>query len=132
LSLGNMFRPLRSSIDMQFGLSSKRTTLVTWGDDTKITLFNRLISTTSQLTIGLVLLQMLMMIFILGGAVFGLIGLALEKEFLIFSVIFMVLIYFLVLSGGPEAYARFRVPIIPLLAIACGHGFKIALRFRRK
>ena len=26
------------------------------------------------------------------------------------------------ISGGPEAYSRFRIPIMPLLAIYAGHG----------
>jgi len=46
-----------------------------------------------------------------------------EKTFLL-SHLFIVgiLLYYLVISAGPEAYARFRVAIIPLLAIYAGKG----------
>jgi 4-amino-4-deoxy-L-arabinose transferase-like glycosyltransferase len=122
LSLGNMFRPLRSSIDMQFGLSVQRTTLVTWGESAASSVLSRLIRSTSPLTIALVVLQILVIVLSLSGAAYGLTQLALERNIIAFSAIFLVLVYFFILSGGPEAYARFRVPIVPLLAIACGHG----------
>jgi hypothetical protein len=33
-----------------------------------------------------------------------------------------VLLYFIVVSAGPEAYSRFRVPIMPFLALYAGVG----------
>ncbi|PID58121.1 hypothetical protein CSB45_05390 [candidate division KSB3 bacterium] len=36
--------------------------------------------------------------------------------------IWSVIIYFLLLSAGPEAYARFRIPLMPVLSVYAGHG----------
>lgn len=33
-----------------------------------------------------------------------------------------IIVYFLIISAGPEAYSRFRVPIMPLLAVYAGEG----------
>ena len=38
-----------------------------------------------------------------------------------------VIVYFIIISAGPEAYSRFRIPIIPLLAIYGGHGLSLML-----
>jgi hypothetical protein len=32
--------------------------------------------------------------------------------------------YFVILSAGPTAYSRFRVPVMPLLAIGAGRGWQ--------
>jgi 4-amino-4-deoxy-L-arabinose transferase-like glycosyltransferase len=42
------------------------------------------------------------------------------------------IIYLVVLAAGPEAYARFRVPIMPLLALYAGRGAKDAFAFVRR
>ena len=36
----------------------------------------------------------------------------------------MLILYLMVLSSGPEAYPRFRVPLVPLLAILAGVGYQ--------
>lgn len=33
-----------------------------------------------------------------------------------------IIIYFFAISAGPEAYARFRIPIMPFLCVYAGHG----------
>jgi 4-amino-4-deoxy-L-arabinose transferase-like glycosyltransferase len=38
------------------------------------------------------------------------------------ALLVMVLLYFALVSAGPEAYPRFRVPVIPLIAIYAGAG----------
>jgi len=43
--------------------------------------------------------------------------------------ILVVVVYFLVVTGGPEAYARFRVPLVPLLAAGAGWGAAAAKRW---
>ena len=34
-----------------------------------------------------------------------------------------VALYFLTISAGPEGYARFRVPVVPILALYAGRGW---------
>ena len=36
----------------------------------------------------------------------------------------MLILYLMVLSSGPEAYPRFRVPLVPLLAMLAGGGYQ--------
>jgi hypothetical protein len=40
------------------------------------------------------------------------------------AVAVLLILYFVVLSSGPEAYPRFRVPIEPLLAMLAGVGYQ--------
>lgn len=41
-----------------------------------------------------------------------------------------IIIYFLIISAGPEAYSRFRVPIMPLLAVYAGAGLNHFFGYR--
>ena len=51
-----------------------------------------------------------------------------------FYLAFLVIVYFIVVSAGAEAYSRFRVPIIPMYAIliAVGGDWMLALFFRQR
>lgn len=91
-----LFAPLRSSIDLQLGLSERGSSLLYWGQTAGRGLIPLLLENTSGPTLVLVL---------------------------------VVGIYFLVVSTGPEAYARFRVPLMPFLAALAGWGAAI-LRYR--
>ena len=42
-------------------------------------------------------------------------------------VLFIIIIYFLILSGGPGDSPRFRLPIMPLISIFAGYGMIISL-----
>jgi len=79
-ALSLLFAPLRSSIDLQLGLSERGSSLLYWGQTAGRGLIPLLLQNTSGPTLGLVL---------------------------------VVVIYFLVVSAGPGAYARFRVPLMP-------------------
>lgn len=46
--------------------------------------------------------------------------------------VWWMIIYLVVLAAGPEAYARFRVPVMPLLALYAGRGVKEVLAFVRQ
>jgi hypothetical protein len=46
----------------------------------------------------------------------------------LFTLIFLVILYFLVISGGAQAYSRFRVPIIPLYAFTAAVGLDFSLQ----
>jgi hypothetical protein len=46
----------------------------------------------------------------------------------LFALIFLVILYFLVISGGAQSDSRFRVPIIPLYALAAAIGLDAGLK----
>ena len=56
------------------------------------------------------------------SVIYGMIISFVKKEQLISSIIFLLIVYFCIMSGGPDAYARFRVPQVPFLAIAASVG----------
>jgi len=69
---------------------------------------------------GATIVLLLALLVILCGSCIGLadlVRLGRWREVAIFAVLPLCLV---AVSGGPEAYARFRVPIVPFLAILCG------------
>lgn len=73
------------------------------------------------------------LLFLYSGAICSLWQIISEEEKRIFVHLFLwwVMLYFLIVSGGPEAYARLRVPIMPLLSIYAGAGL-VRLKFLRR
>ncbi len=130
----NLFlSPLRSTIDLQLGLSNKATTLANWGKSKKDTIFSRLLSTTSSFTLVMILLQMITLAIVWLLAVAGMVVAFKNKNYLSFALLLLTILYFGVITGGPEAYARFRVPIILFLALISGIGFTfISEAFKKK
>ena len=130
----NLFlSPLRSTIDLQLGLSNKATTLANWGKSKKDTILNRLLSTTSSFTLVMVLVQMITLAIVWLLAVAGMVAALKYKNYLSFALLLFIILYFGVITGGPEAYARFRVPIMPFLALISGIGFAfISEAFKKK
>jgi len=65
---------------------------------------------------------------------FGVWGVVRTERTLLASHAFVwwVIIYLVMLAAGPEAYARFRVPVMPLLALYAGRGLKEVLPFVRQ
>ncbi len=57
------------------------------------------------------------------GVVLGIIMMWVQRARKKLLILLSVLGYFLLISAGPEAYARFRVPIVPLLAVLSGAGW---------
>jgi hypothetical protein len=57
---------------------------------------------------------------------FGVWGVVRTERTILASHVFVswVIIYLVVLAAGPEAYARFRVPVMPLLALYAGRGLE--------
>ncbi len=63
------------------------------------------------------------------GAIFSLWQLIKTRNMLwsVHLFIWFTIIYFIVVSVGPEAYYRFRIPIMPLLSVYAGHGLYQAI-----
>lgn len=123
LSVFNMlFKPIRSAIDLQLGFSKSGTTLTIWGEKYNSSLYSRLLQKTSMFTIIVVIIQILMLIILWISFIYGIARLLAKKEYFGFSIIVLLIAYFCIMSGGPEAYARFRVPILPFLSVAAAVG----------
>jgi len=50
-----------------------------------------------------------------------------RKSLVVHAFIWVVMLYFLIVSAGPEATERFRVPVVPLLALYAGNGLSLLL-----
>ena len=50
-----------------------------------------------------------------------------DDSWRIHFILWGVIVYFIIISAGPEAYSRFRIPIMPLLAIYGGHGLYLTI-----
>jgi 4-amino-4-deoxy-L-arabinose transferase-like glycosyltransferase len=57
------------------------------------------------------------------GSAIGVWKLFREKQWYLLFLLMMLITYFLLLSAGGESVSRFRIPIIPFLAILAGIGF---------
>ena len=117
-----LFKPLRSTIDLQLGLSKKGSSLMDWSEKNSSSQISRLIGNTSGFTITLVSIQMILIVLLWVSGILGIVSSIVKKEYLISAIILLLIAYFCIISGGPEAYARFRVPIMPYLAIASSAG----------
>ena len=127
LSVPNLLlRPERSALDLALGLASGPTTLSGWeGERDPLGALRR---KTSRLTLTLVVLQMSMTAAIWPAFAYGLGALWRCRAFAAVWLLLSGIAYFCVFSGGPEAYARFRVPLMPFLAVGAGIGGAAMLR----
>jgi hypothetical protein len=124
-ALSLLFAPLRSTIDLQLGLSRQGSSLQQWGQVGGRGFLARLRESTSGPAMILVMVQILHLL-----ALWTLLALAVfrsirERELLGVGLVFFIMAYFLIVAGGPEAYARFRIPLIPFLAALARWGSAI-------
>ncbi len=123
ISVFNMlFRPIRSTFDLQLGFVESGTSLTEWGEEYESSIFSRFFKQTSPLTVFLVVIQLPLLLILWVGFIYGMIYFFVKKKTLPFSLLLILVLYFCIMSGGPEAWARFRVPIVPFLSIGCGIG----------
>jgi 4-amino-4-deoxy-L-arabinose transferase-like glycosyltransferase len=75
--------------------------------------------------------QLVWLAIVLSAALLGAVW-CYRRQRVVFWVLAPTLLYFLAISAGPEAYSRFRVPLMPLFCLLAGVGLDAALhRFRR-
>ena len=75
-----LFKPLKSTIDLQLGLSEKGTSLMTWGKKNNSSPMSGLLRSTSGLTIALVFLQLISIVLLWLSVIYGLIISFVKKE----------------------------------------------------
>ena len=81
LSTFNMlFKPLRSTIDLQLGLSEKGNSLMDWSEKNNSSPMSKLLKSTSTLTIALVFLQLNSIVLLWLSVIYGLINFIQKKR----------------------------------------------------
>lgn len=119
------FRPLRNTLDLQLRFCTQRNSLEKWGVGENRSLLSRLLQQTSRFTLVLVALQLLLLAVLWIAVLVGLGAWIRKRKRLPFLLVLFTAIYFSLLSGGPQAYARFRVPLVPFLSMAGGMGLAV-------
>lgn len=67
------------------------------------------------------------------GGLIGVMYLISQRRWWELYLLLITIIYFVLISAGPEAYSRFRIPIVPFLAILAGVGYEAILaRWQRR
>lgn len=127
-----LFKPLRSTLDQQLGIAKgDAVDLTALGNKNSASILERLTAHTSTFTLVLVIIQLVLLVCLYAATAVGIADSFLRKNELFLWIFFLYMGYFCLISGGPEANARFRVPIMPLLAVAAGIGGTTARQYLR-
>jgi 4-amino-4-deoxy-L-arabinose transferase-like glycosyltransferase len=125
ISVCNMlFRPIRSTLDLQLGYDKNGTKMTEWGEDYRGSILVRFFAITSPVTVMIVAIQLPLLLLLWLSFWVGIKTLLSQKKRPAAYLILSLTLYFCIMSGGPEAWARFRVPILPFVAIAAAVGLQ--------
>ena len=75
--------------------------------------------------------EFLVLAAILAGGAWGIRVLVRERRWFELTVVLALVLYFLIVSSGAQAYSRFRAPISPFLALLAGWGYASMFAKRR-
>jgi 4-amino-4-deoxy-L-arabinose transferase-like glycosyltransferase len=116
-----LVNPAKTDIDVLFGVLGP-SIFLKWATARKAERISRVISNKSTLRLLLELHQYLYLLVLWVFALLGLGMLVGRKNMMETVLVLLTLAYFVAVTGGPEANARFRVPILPFIAAAAGCG----------
>jgi len=116
-----LFLPLRSDVDLMLGLTDKASILQSWGGSQGENILIRFFHRTSFATILITLFQMIVLGLMYAFSLLGL-AFAIGRRRSEMIIIFVIIFYFCIMSGAPETYARFRVPLVPFFSVLAGAG----------
>jgi hypothetical protein len=119
------YKPIRGYIDNYLGFNNSYNPVSKKNVSTEA--LKVLKDQTSLLAIILVVVQLVLMFFMTSGIAVGLLKPAWKKE--VFFLLFVVG-YFAILSAFSEVDGRFRIPVIPLIAIVSTYGWSKVLKAR--
>ena len=85
--------------------------------------FDRIKQVDSLAKLFIIIIEFSILALIYLGFVCGVFFLIRDKNYFALAFIFLILFYFVVLPAGPEAYARYRVPVAPYISLLSGLGF---------
>ena len=123
--VGLLVRPLRSTLDLQLGYARFGTSLVSWGGSPDASLLDRLLRSTSGLTLSLVALQIALLAVLWLGVAVGAGELLRRGRRAELALVAVTVLYFAAVHAGAAAFARYRVPLVPLLALLAGPGLAV-------
>jgi hypothetical protein len=112
-----LFFPVRSYIDRLLFSSATYNTVVIWGERNAPSFFTRIMGNTSLPTAILCVIQLLLSVCLYALIARGIIsgGGSSYRPLIIMSV--LTVVFFTLMSGAPGVDARFRVPLMPFLAL---------------
>lgn len=88
----------------------------------KAALFDLTGTPATPLRIALLGLETLLLIGLYLAALYGTFQLVNARQYGLLALVALIIGYFLLISSGPEAYSRFRVPSVPYIALLAGYG----------
>jgi 4-amino-4-deoxy-L-arabinose transferase-like glycosyltransferase len=124
------FVPIRGSLDAFLGTNAGATSFLAASGDVTARIHQMLHSTLLSV---LVALQVVLIMLVWVGVILALAYLS-HSSSIAKALVLLPLFYAIVLLGlasGPEAIARYRLPVIPLLAMLAGVGYFGAFKFAR-
>jgi 4-amino-4-deoxy-L-arabinose transferase-like glycosyltransferase len=119
LQVGYFFlKPTCAYFEIQFGYWGKGYNSI----PKSYRVFEDFFKRTSKVSVALVVIQLLILLILYAGFIAGIFYFRKEKSGLIFWLFFFTIFCFALMNLPPATEARFRVPVIPLMAIvsACG------------
>jgi hypothetical protein len=126
------FHPMRSTLDLQLGLVRSGSSLFDGGQAGHAPLLERLRSRTSGVTLSLVAVQGIALAWLWTGVALACARLRRGPAAPALWLVALLVLYHALLVGGPEGTPRFRVPLVPFLALAAGAGFSEHARAARR
>jgi len=73
-----------------------------------------------EAALGIIIIIILLLQYV--GAIYGIIKLVIERNFMVLSLVVFTAIYFAVITG-PFGEYRFKLPVVPFICIAAGYGY---------
>lgn len=89
-------------------------------------------SAMNSLQIVIALWSILLLLLLYLGSLWGAYRLFRQRQWLQLLSLLLMILYFVILSAGGETTSRFRIPVVPFLALFAGIGFDSLLSFSRK
>ena len=112
--IGSCLKPVRSSIDLQLGLTEKPSSLESTTGKYDSSIISRLLKNTSFFTIIVVFIQLVTIAPLWFLFFWGVFFLLKEKRFFELMLITLPIIYFCIVTLSGPSYSRFRIPFTPL------------------
>lgn len=119
---GLLFKPVRRNIDVQIGYVKDYEPSPGSGKITNVKNVKDLYSKSSKFTFVLVGFQFLMMLIIYLGFLGGIILIFKRQKEFIWLILVLLILYLISTVVPPVTYSRFRIPVMPFIAVVAGVG----------
>jgi len=113
---------MRHPIQMQFGWAKEEHTIWHGADPNDASMWEQFKANASGFTMVMVFFQLLLLGLLWLAFARGTLRLWKQKEWLTVFLALGMIAYFCLVAAGPETNARFRIPLLPFLAVVAGFG----------